>query len=398
METVVLKPLYHRGQECIGIYFKKDEILNNLVKKILQAKWSRTRQCWYLPCTKECYATLYNALHNKAVLQNEALRNYLKQRKIITSASSAAQSVPGKDAGKRAAIKKSTADLIILHPINEENLAALTAFKNMLTLKGYSVNTVRNYCNELHHLLRLLKNKNINDLSRQHIMSYLLWLIKAQSYSEVHVHTAVNAIKFYFEQVMKRQKEFYDLPRPKKPWKLPAVLAEEEIISLLKNIKNIKHQAMVMAGYAAGMRVSEIVNLKINDIDSKRMMIHIKGAKGKKDRMVPLSKKLLKILREYYKQYKPKEYLFEGQNGGAYSSRSIQLVLNEAKQKANVKKSGSTHMLRHSYATHLLESGTDIRLIQELLGHNSISTTVRYTPLSKKNLEKIESPLDKLNW
>jgi site-specific recombinase XerD len=214
----------------------------------------------------------------------------------------------------------------------------------------------------------------------------------------MHVHTAVNAIKFYFEQVMKREKEFYDLPRPKKPFKLPSVLAEEEVITLIQKTVNLKHRAIIMTGYSAGLRVSEIVNLKIDDIDSKRMMMHIKGAKGKKDRMVPLSKKLLEILREYYKQYRPKELLFEGRNGGCYSSRSIQLTLNNAKLKAEIKKKGSTHMLRHSYATHLLELGTDIRIIQELLGHNTIRTTMRYTHVSRKSLDKVESPLDKLKW
>jgi len=197
---------------------------------------------------------------------------------------------------------------------------------------------------------------------------------------------------------MKREREFYDLPRPKKPFKLPSVLAEEEVISLVQKIENIKHRAIILAGYSAGMRVSEIINLKVNDIDSKRMMIHIKAAKGKKDRMVPLSKRLLETLRDYYRKYKPKEYLFEGQTGESYSSRSIQLILSAAKLKAKVKKKGSTHMLRHSYATHLLESGTDIRIIQELLGHNSIKTTMRYTHVSRKSLDKVGSPLDKLKW
>ena len=197
---------------------------------------------------------------------------------------------------------------------------------------------------------------------------------------------------------MNRKKEFYNLPRPKKSSTLPSVLAGEEVTMVIQKIANLKHRCMIMAGYSAGLRVSEIVNLKVNDIDSKRMMIHIHAAKGKKDRMVPLSKKLLQILREYYKEYKPKTFLFEGQNGGSYSSRSIQLVLQEAKLKAGINKKGSTHMLRHSYATHLLESGTDIRFIQELLGHNSIKTTIRYTHVSQKSIGNIQSPLDKLDW
>jgi integrase/recombinase XerD len=365
--------------------------LTGIIKKIPLVKWSRTHHCWYIPCTKEDYMHFSNALQNKATIQKDALRIYLQQRKAIVPAQ---QKVP---VGQKN-MKSSTVKMMILHPLSEENLAALTAFKNMLTLKGYSANTIRNYCNEFHHLLRLLGNRSVNGLSKPHIMSYLLWLLEKQGYSEMHVHTAINAVKFYFEQVMKREKEFYDLPRPKKPFKLPSVLAEEEVITLIQKIKNIKHRSMIMAGYAAGLRVSEIIQLKVNDIDSKRMMIHVRGAKGKKDRLVPLSKKLLETLRVYYKEYKPKDFLFEGQYGGSYSVRSAQQILKEAKLKAGITKRGGIHMLRHSYATHLMESGTDLRIIQELLGHNSIRTTMRYTHVSKKEIGKIESPLDKLQW
>lgn len=384
MNSVTLKPLYHRGEECIAIFFNSKTI-NGIIKKLPKAKWSNTNQCWYIPCTREHYNHLAIALQGNATIEKEMLKQYLQQRKALVPV-------------QQKIVKASTAKMMITYPLSEENIAAFSAFKNMLTLKKYSKNTVRSYCSEFHHLLRLLNKRSVNDLKKEQVMSYLLWLLEKQGYSEMHAHTAVNAIKFYFEQVVKREKEFYDLPRPKKPVKLPSVLAEEEVITLIQKTQNLKHRSMMMAAYSAGLRVSEIVNLKINDIDSKRMMIHIKAAKGKKDRMVPLSKKLLETLREYYKQYKPKEYLFEGQNGAMYSSRSVQFILKNAKLKAKVVKQGSTHMLRHSYATHLLEGGTDIRIIQELLGHNSIKTTVRYTHVSKKSLSKIESPLDKLKW
>jgi integrase/recombinase XerD len=369
MESVTLNPFYHRGEECIGIFFNPSRTLTAIVKKIPRAKWSRTHQCWYISCTKEHYLHLSNALQNKVTIQKDALRIYLQKRKAIVPPQQ-------KVSAQQKKIRSSSAKMMILYPLSKENLAALAAFKNMLTLKAYSANTIRNYCNEFHHLLRLLGKRSVNDLNKQQIMSYLLWLIEKQGYSEMHVHIAINAIKFYFEQVMKRNREFYDLPRPKKPIKLPSVLAEEEVISLVQKIENIKHRAIILAGYSAGMRVSEIINLKVNDIDSKRMMIRIKAAKGKKDRMVPLSKRLLETLRDYYRQYKPKEYLFEGRTGESYSSRSIQLILSDAKLKAKVKKKGSTDMLKH----------------------NSIKTTMRYTHVSRKSLDKVESPLDKLKW
>jgi site-specific recombinase XerD len=225
-----------------------------------------------------------------------------------------------------------------------------------------------------------------------------LWLVQKRGYSEVHVHTAVNAIKFYFEKVEKREREFYDLPRPKKPMKLPVVMAEEEVVALINKTENLKHRALLMTSYAAGLRVSEVINLKPGNIDSKRMMILIEEAKGKKDRMVPLSPMLLITLREYYREYRPKTYLFEGATGGKYSTRSLQKILAQSKIKAGIRKKGSIHTLRHSYATHLLEAGTDIRYIQSFLGHNDLKTTMRYTHVTKPKMESIGSPLDKLPW
>jgi len=166
---------------------------------------------------------------------------------------------------------------------------------------------------------------------------------------------------------------------------------------MLKACENLKHKTMLCLSYACGLRVSEIVNMKIRDIDSKRMVITIRQSKGRKDRQVMLSEKLLILLREYYKQYKPVLWLFEGQFGGEYSIRSVQKVLERVKEKSGVKKKGSIHALRHSFATHLLEGGTDLISIKELLGHSSLSTTAIYTHVSKKQISKIQSPLDKLD-
>jgi site-specific recombinase XerD len=246
--------------------------------------------------------------------------------------------------------------------------------------------------------LRLLKDRDVKTLDREHILSYLLWLIEKENASEQYVHSVVNALKFYFEKVLKRSREFYEFPRPRKPFKLPDILAKQEVISIINGIENLKHRVIIMTCYSAGLRVSEVVNLRVQDIDSNRMTIHIRGAKGKKDRMVVLSEVLLEVLRRYFRFYKPVDYLFEGNVGGKYSARSVQKILQEAKKKVGVTKGGSVHSLRHSYATHLLESGTDIRYIQDLLGHNSIRTTMRYTHVSIKDISRITSPLDNLPW
>ena len=207
----------------------------------------------------------------------------------------------------------------------------------------------------------------------------------------------MNAMKFYYEQVLKRDKFFWEIPRPKKRTILPKVISEEKIIKALFGVENIKHKTILVTAYSAGLRVSEVVSLRVTDIDSDRMQIAIRGAKGKKDRMATLSLFALQLLREYVTLYKPKIYLFEGLDKDKhYSSRSAQTIFNNAIIGLNLPESISFHSLRHSYATHLLENGTDIKYIQDLLGHSDIKTTLRYTHVSIKALAKIESPLDKI--
>jgi len=203
--------------------------------------------------------------------------------------------------------------------------------------------------------------------------------------------------KFYYERVLGGQRKIYYVERPKTEKTLPTVLSESEIVDILKNLKNLKHKTIIITIYSGGLRIGELMRLKVNDIDSDRMQILIRQSKGKKDRFTLLAEKTLKILRLYYDEYKPKEYLFEGQNGGMYSARSIQTILKAAVAKTSIKKHVTVHTLRHSFATHLLENGTDVRYIQSLLGHSSSKTTEIYTHVTTKGMEKIKSPLDKLN-
>lgn len=383
---MVLIPFHYRGGECIGINCALDKDLEKEVRRIKDINWSGENRYWYLPLSRPNYEVFKSHFAGKRTLDNSLIREYLEQRNAMGIL------IGGGPVSHRRAI------ILQKEPLCEANLTAFMQFQAMLLLKGYSKSTIRTYCNEFHFLLRKLGPNEVNSLSKEQVQSYLLWLITRLKYSEAHVHTTVNALKFYFEKVAGREKEFYDLPRPRKPLKLPDILAEEEMLSLILKTENLKHRCILMTCYSAGLRVSELINLKIADIDSKRMMIHIRSGKGKKDRMVPLSEKLLETLREYYRKYKPVEFLFEGAGGKKYSARSAQEVLADAKKRAGVHKKGSIHMLRHSFATHLLESGTDIRFIQELLGHQSMSTTMRYTHVSRIMIGNIQSPLDKLDW
>ena len=195
---------------------------------------------------------------------------------------------------------------------------------------------------------------------------------------------------------MGRPRTYYTLDRPRKTFRLPTVLSQPEVTKVLAQVDNLKHQAMLQTIYGCGLRLSELIHLEVRDIDSDRMVVVIRLAKGRKDRLVPLPAKLLHLLRRYYQSYKPKEYLFEGQNGGQYGRSSVQQVFRRACRRAGIRKKATLHTLRHSYATHLLEGGTDLRYIQVLLGHSSSKTTEIYTHVSELHPQKITSPLDTL--
>lgn len=385
LSLVRIEPLMYYGREAMGLRFTVPEV-EGLLRTLKGIKWARKEKLWCLPLARESYDYLLSMLGDKLSFDTTALRRYLAQRKALVRVNRAAR------------LSSERHRQLITQPLCPENLLALQAFQSMLTARGYSPRTLKTYSNELYTLLRLLGERPLSSLTKMQVQSYLLWLLKKRGYSEVHVHTAVNALKFYFEKVEGREREFYDLPRPKKPKRLPSVLAEEEMVALIQKTANLKHRALLMTAYSAGLRISELIALQLYDIDAKRMMIHIRQGKGKKDRMVPLSKRLLETLREYFKVYRPEKYLFEGGKGEPYAARSAQQVLQEAKLKAGIHKKGSIHMLRHSYATQLLEAGTDIRYIQAFLGHNSLGTTMIYTHIGKTKIGNIQSPLDKLDF
>ena len=280
--------------------------------------------------------------------------------------------------------------------LNQQQMLAVKAFEEMLRLKNYSYNTIKNYRVYFILFLGCFPAHKPSHITKNEILDFMVAFRNSKKWSATTQNQLINAIKFFYEHLLKRPKEMYDLPRAKKPDKLPAVFAESEVLSIIKACDNLKHKTILCVAYAGGLRVSEIVNLQIGDIDSKRMVILLRQAKGKKDRIVMLSERLLIMLRAYFKEYRPKTWLFEGQNGNEYSTRSVQLILQHAKEKAGIKKKGSIHALRHSFATHLLEGGTDLISIKQLLGHNSLRTTMQYTHVSKKHISKIQSPLDKL--
>ncbi|GAB4132540.1 MAG: site-specific integrase [Raineya sp.] len=354
MKNIKFETTLHHNKPVIFLHFEYDEDTNNWVKSLRGVKWSSSKRAWYVRDTP----TYRKKFGLELLPLSISSKSYLR-----------------------------------ISPINRNAYEKLI---DTLRLKGYSESTIKTYQNEFAQLLILLKDKNVDDLIASELRGYFLYCINTLKLAENTLHSRMNAIKFYFEQVLKREKVFLEIPRPQRPSKLPKAISQKDIKKIFDVTTNLKHNTMLKLCYGMGLRVSEIVHIKITDIDSGNMQVLVERAKGKKDRYVNLPQSILEQLRAYYLQYKPKKYLFEGMYGEQYSIRSVQKVFKNALAKAKINKKVGIHSLRHSFATHLLEQGTDVRFIQELLGHKDIKTTLVYTQVGNKAIKKVQSPLDNL--
>src|SRR5690554_407787 len=360
--------LIHTQTKRIRIIFGFNFTLMNFIKKTPYHSWDAKNKWWSIP-----YSDIYLA-QIKEQIENLGLKPIHK-----------------------------------IEPKEEQKLKRISVFEIpnykvcpedfILKIKElrYSKSTEKVYKSALEDYLNYHHAIDIDRLNEGHIQSFLRNLVMERKVSISYQNQAINAIKFYYERVLGGQRRTYFIDRPKKEKSLPVVMSEEEIIRVLRAVENVKHKAILMVIYSAGLRISECINLKIKDIGSNRMQIWIRQSKGKKDRYTILSEKTLLILRTYYLQYKPTNYLFEGQTGSSYSSRSIQNIFKTAVLKAKIQKKVTVHTLRHSFATHLLENGTNLRYIQSLLGHSSSKTTEIYTHITTKGMEQLKSPLDLLD-
>nr|WP_297787966.1 tyrosine-type recombinase/integrase [uncultured Allomuricauda sp.] len=284
---------------------------------------------------------------------------------------------------------------LVLPPIDMYHEKELMRYRRWLEEKRLSTHTVNTYVEVTRFFVRYCISKKSKEYTRRLVESFNYEFIVSEGKSISYQNQCINGIKKYF-LFKNLDIGMLDLIRPKKEKKLPVVLSKEEIRLLIDETLNLKHKTLLSLVYSGGLRIGEAINLKVDDIDSKRMLIHVKSAKGKKDRYTLLSHSFLETLRSYYKQYKPKDYLFEGQKSPTYSASSAQWVLKNAVAKSGIRKKVTLHTLRHSFATHLLENGTDIRYIQELLGHSSPKTTMIYTHVTENSIKNISNPFDDL--
>ncbi|HCA78860.1 MAG TPA: integrase [Bacteroidetes bacterium] len=276
-----------------------------------------------------------------------------------------------------------------------ERSSDLETMRKELRLRSYSPRTMESYLGSVRALFDFFPSQSPRALTETEVRNYLLHLLEKRKLANGTVNQVFNALRFLFVEVYKKPFVIGSLPRPKKEKQLPTILSEEEVARILSSIDNLKHKTMMMLVYSAGLRVSEVVSLRPEDLDPDRRVINVRGAKGKKDRITLYSDIALRYVKAYRDRYAPAEWLFEGiERRKAYSIRSAQAVFDKAVERAGITKDVSIHDLRHAFATHLLEHGTDLRYVQSLLGHESLKTTQIYTHVSSKALGKITSPLD----
>ena len=269
-------------------------------------------------------------------------------------------------------------------------------FRKQIIIENYSEQTVKNYLSVLKLFLEWVENQHVERATDDVIQNYLFYCKSDKKYAYSTMKQIIATIGFLYTRVLEKPfPKVLDI-KLRKPSHLPNVLSVKDISLILNATTNLKHKTILALIYSGGLRLSELINLKLGDIDSESMKIHVREGKGRKDRYIMLSDNVLILLREYYKVYKPKTYIFEGMKGGKYSPQSVQSLFRASMKKSGIKKKATVHTLRHSFATHLLDDGTDIRYIQELLGHKRLETTQIYTHVSSYSINKIKSPAEKL--
>lgn len=356
----------------IGIKHYPDKVLSALIAQLPEQVWSENHHMVCVPNRKEYLDRIYSTFKGVAWVNS----NHFFKR------------------------SKRNSDYEDFNSIEEMKAKIKTtrcpdAFMEKLLLKNYAKKTCMIYVSMFERFALNHPDKELNEIDDRDIRSYLL-KEKANGLSISFQNQMLNAIKFYYEIVLDMPNRFYHIERPRTEEKLPVVLSIAEVKKMIESANNVKHKAIISLLYSTGMRRSELLKLEISDIDSDRMLIHIRSAKGNKDRMTSLSQVSLVHLRRYYLEWRPEKHLFEGARGGMYGASSLTSVIRRAARRAGIRKRVTCHTLRHSFATHLLENGTNLRVIQELLGHRSSTTTEIYTRVAKTSYEHLKNPLDEL--
>jgi site-specific recombinase XerD len=373
--VITLKHLLIKQEKQIGIKFYPNKMVQTIIKGLPNVKWSKKYDMAYVLNTKQNVYTIFENFRGVAWINSG---NFFNKK---TNA-------------------KGNESISLVHyrarVLPKEYRVCPEEFLQKLELKQYALSTSKTYIQLFELFINHFKNKELIQIDEEQIRKYIQGLVQ-QGKSTSYINQTINSIKFYYEVVLGMPNRFYNVERPLKKEKLPKVISLEEVGKIITNTNNIKHWCIVSLLYSSGLRRGELLNLKLEDIDSKRMVINVINGKGGKDRLTILSETVLKDLRTYFKVWQPETYLFEGIKGKQYSGVSVSKIIHNASKKANIRKKVTPHMLRHSFATHLLEAGTDLRYIQTILGHSSTRTTEIYTQVAISNIKTIQSPIEMLN-
>lgn len=373
-KNIVLKHLLIDGKKQIGLKFHPDKVIHALIKELPKAKWSQKFGMVYTPNTPQNLKLIFSLFKGVAWIN---LSSFSTKRELTNEN------------------QLITVDMFRNRKMAVGFKSCPEEFLRKLELKRYSMNTARIYISMFERFINAHNESDLLSINEEQIRLYLQSLVQKQR-SDSYINQMINSIKFYYEVVMEMPNRFYSIERPRKKESLPKVISLEEVKSLIEHTNNIKHKCIVSLFYSTGIRLQELLNLKLEDIDSKRMVINVIEGKGGKDRVTMLSESMLVDLRKYFIEWKPQKYLFEGSASKKYSNTSISKIIHRASKKAGIRKRVTPHILRHSFATHLLEAGVDLRYIQTLLGHSSTTTTEIYTQVAIKHLIAIQNPLDSL--
>ena len=377
-EKIIIKP-HLEDLAWMEVYVPKLVAVHEKIKRFSMARYSKTKDCYLIPAAPVAYESLGLQMEVlEIVMVNQLPPNYLQKKHLPN----------------RKQIELRNAKTRIFDQVPEVGRPFVSKMMDTILAFNYSHNTLQSYSSAFIQFLKYFNYQDPVTIEYDAIIRYLASLME-RGLSASSGHTMVNSVQFYYHNVLDKKFYSFKLPRLKKEKKLPSVLTMDECLRIFQVVENPKHKLLLLIGYGAGLRVSEIVTLKWGDILFAEHKIHLKNAKGMKDRMVMLPYSIVHSLELYKELYKGKNYVFEGQFAGEpYSTTSVQAVMRQALQKSGLDKKATVHTLRHSFATHLLENGTDIRYIQQFLGHSSIKTTTIYTHLTKSAVDKIKSPLD----
>lgn len=373
MRTIYLSREESKGKTLLRIAHQFDTEIWELLKRSRKFNWDASRKLWTAEYSEELVRWITTSFTDNIIIDSSSLD--------IASVTKQKQNTDFRSV-----------------QLSPQTIQEMESFKRYLKSKRYSERTVEVYCDALTTFLKFHHEKTTGEITNNDVIRFNNDFILAKDYSSSFQNQVVNAVKLFYKEIKSKKIDVDLLHRPKREKKLPNVLSKEEVAKLLSAPTNMKHRMILTITYGCGLRRGEVLKLKPGDIDSKRKVLWIREAKGKKDRVVMISNKLIDKLREYYKAYRPKVWLFEGQKPGEpYSEKSIEQVMKQAVAKVGINPAASLHWLRHSFATHLHEAGSDIRTIQELLGHSSSKTTEIYTHVSNRAIQNIRSPLDDLD-